>query len=203
MRFLRLISSLKLRVRPVAAAALAALIGVLGVAAPAGAGTLTSTLCAQVIAAYTQANAGLGAPTFNLSAAAQPCTVMQTGFGTNQSDLLYAGTRTVVAAGETLNLTSSLTDPFGNTLNFARVKAILVAAASTNTDNVVMGAAGSNPFLGPLGGTTPTVAVPPGGTMMVTAPPSGWTVGSAVNLKFASGGSTSIKYNLVIVGGSQ
>lgn len=171
-------------------------------AAPAAAGTLTSQFCATVIAAYTQASGGLGAPAFNLSAASQPCTVLQTGFSTGQADLIYAGTRTV-ATNETINLTSTLSDPFGNVLNFARIKAILVRASSKNTDTVVVGNAGSTPFLGPLAGTTPTVAVSPGGAYMVTAPPSGWTVGSNVNLKLASGGATSISYDLVIVGGSQ
>jgi hypothetical protein len=69
---------------------------------------------------------------------------------------------------------------------------------------VVIGA-GTNPFSGPLGGTLPTITVPPGGEVLLTAPVSGWTVTAATGdiLKIVnSAGSTSVDYDIIIAGTS-
>lgn len=127
------------------------------------------------------------------------------GTGSSQADRVFSDQRTLTAsASETLDLTS-LTDPSGASISFAKVKAIMIKAASGNTNSVVVGNAASNPFVGPLGGTTPTITIPPGGSVMLLAPVSGWSVanGSTDNLKIAnSAGSTSVTYDIMIIGTS-
>lgn len=65
--------------------------------------------------------------------------------------------------------------------------------------DVTVGAAASAPFLGPLGGTTPTFKVPAGGTEVWNSP-AGWTTSSANNLKFDPGSANATLY--VSVGGA-
>lgn len=128
---------------------------------------------------------------------------LASGVADNQADKVYSDRIQIAASGDTTLDLSALIDPMGVDLAFAKVKAILVKAAAGNTNNVVIGAAGSNPFLGPLGGTTPTISVPPGGVAMLTAPKGGWTVSTAVNLKLANSSSGSVvNFDLIIVGTS-
>lgn len=122
-----------------------------------------------------------------------------------QADLVWSSSRTLAAsANESLDLSGVLTDDFGGTLAFVSVKAIKVQADPGNTNDVVVGA-GSNPFVGPLGGTTPTFAVKPGGTAMFVAPKGGWSVVAATGdiLKVANGSSgTGVTYRITVIGTS-
>lgn len=126
------------------------------------------------------------------------------GSGANQATTLYEARRTIAASSnETLDLHGVLTDDFGQTVNFTSIKAIVVKASAANTNNVVIGAAGSNPFTGPFGGTTPTIAVPPGGRIVLTAPAAGWTVtdSSSDQLKVANSSSGSgVTYDILLIG---
>jgi hypothetical protein len=59
-----------------------------------------------------------------------------------QADRIWADTGTLAASANTdLDLAGALTDVFGATVTFARVKALVVAARDANTNNVVVGAA--------------------------------------------------------------
>lgn len=128
--------------------------------------------------------------------------------GTSSSmvDLAYQDTRTIAASG-TYNLDLSGTQDtnvFGVSLAFVKVKSIYVKAAAANTNNVIVGA-GTNPFVGPLGGTTPTITLPPGGELLLTAPVGGWTVTAATAdiLKFANSSSgTGVDFDVIITGTS-
>lgn len=125
------------------------------------------------------------------------------GTGNNQADLVFSDQRTLTASStETLDL-SSLVGPLGEAVAFAKIKAILIKASPNNTNSVIVGAAGSNPFLGPLGGTTPTLTIPPGGEILLAAPKAGWAVSTAVNLKLANSSSgSSVIYDIIITGTS-
>lgn len=128
---------------------------------------------------------------------------LASGTGAQQADLVHIDHISIAASGNTTkDLSGSLVDPLGNTCVFAKIKAILVKASAANSNNVVVGA-GSNPFTGPLGGTTPTVSVPPGGQFLISAPKDGWavTADTADILKFANSGSGSaVEMDLVIIG---
>ena len=123
-----------------------------------------------------------------------------------QADLVFADTRTIAASGdETLDMgtTGGLTSPLGAAFEPAEIVAVLMLADSGNTNNVVVGAA-TEPFLGPLGGTTPTTSIKPGGWLYWYAP-AGWAVANNTNdkLKVANSSSgTGVTYSIVIIGRS-
>lgn len=151
-----------------------------------------------------------GAPTFGSSQHVVQDTYTHTftnGSGANQVDRIYTETRTITASSSaTLDLAGVLADPFGATITFARIKAILIFADAANANNVVMGAAASNQFVGPFGDASDTLSTKPGGTTVLIAPDAtGWPVtgGSTDQLKFAnSAAGTSVTYDLVILGSS-
>lgn len=126
------------------------------------------------------------------------------GTGAGQANMVFSDERTVSAsATDSLDLAGSLTDPFGATMTFARIKAVLVKAAATNTNNVnvVMPASNGVPlFLAASDG----IAVQPGGLLLWVAPTAAGVVvtagtGDLLNLVNSAGGS-SVTYQIVIVG---
>lgn len=129
------------------------------------------------------------------------------GTGANQADLAFTDTRTLSSsATENLDLAGGLTDALGNTLTFASVKALIVVAAAGNTNDVVVGGAGSNAWAAPFGDATDTVKVPPGGVLVLADfGATGFAVAAGTSdiLKVTNGGSgTSVSYDLLIVGDS-
>lgn len=129
-----------------------------------------------------------------------------TGTTAGKADLMFSDTRTLSASSsEELDLAGGLSDPFGSSLTFVKVVAIMLIAAEGNTNNVVLGGAASNGFVGPFADSSDKIAVPPGGCVLLTAPSAGWTVTAATGdlLKIAnSGGTTGVTYDLIIVGRS-
>ncbi|MBV9920292.1 MAG: hypothetical protein JOY78_05460 [Pseudonocardia sp.] len=129
-----------------------------------------------------------------------------TGTAAGQVDMVFTDTRTLSASGtEDLDLAGSLTGAFGNTLTFARIKAIHVSAAAGNTNNVVVTRPASNgvPWLLAAGDG---IALRPGAAMT-------WASGSADATGVAvtagtgdlitvtnSAGTTSVTYNVIILG---
>ena len=87
-----------------------------------------------------------------------------------QADKIYADAFSIAASGNTdLDLVgTSLIGPDGATVSFARVKALIVAADAANTNNVVVGAAATNPWIGFLGATH-TLTLRPGALAMMAA----------------------------------
>ena len=127
------------------------------------------------------------------------------GSGANQAQKLFTDQRTLAASdNETLDLSGVLTDVFGATLTLTKIKAILVKAADGNTNNVIVGGAASNAWIGPFGDASDTVAVKPGGTMMLVAPDANGyavTAGTGDLLKVAnSAGGSAVTYDIVLVG---
>jgi hypothetical protein len=131
---------------------------------------------------------------------------LATGTGANQADMMWTDRRTLAAsATEDLDLAASLTGHVGGTLTFARIKALVVLAASANTNNVNVTRPASNGvplFLAASDG----VPVLPGGSFVWVAPnATGIAVTAATGdlLTFTnSAGSTSVTYDVVIIGAS-
>ena len=128
------------------------------------------------------------------------------GTGANQADRIFTDTRTLSAsATEDLDLAGSLTDAYGATITLARIKAILVKAASGNTNNVNVSRPASNGvplFLAASDG----IQVLPGGAFLWVAPNAAGiavTAGTGDLLTFTNSSSgTSVTYDVVIVGSS-
>ncbi|WKD36505.1 hypothetical protein [Streptomyces xanthophaeus] len=133
---------------------------------------------------------------------------LESGSGAGKADRIFADQRTLAAsANETLDLAGSLTDNLGVTTSFARVKFILVAAVSTNVNNVVIGANASADFVGLLNAAG-TVTLRPG-AWFASASGSTDATGMVVTattadlIKIAnSGAGTSVVYDIIIIGNS-
>ncbi len=135
-------------------------------------------------------------------------TAFDNGTGAGQVDKIFTDTRVLNAsASEDLDLAGVLTDAFGATITFARVKALLISAASGNTNNVVVGGVAAGLSAGPiLPQTTGQVVVRPGGGVAFwvgSADATGYvvTATTADLLHIAnSGAGTSVTYDVAIVG---
>lgn len=132
------------------------------------------------------------------------------GTAAGKADRIFSDTRTINASSnDDLDLAGgSLTDAFGAALTFVKVKGIFVKAADGNTNNVVIGAAASNQFVGPFGAGTHTIAVRPGGFEAIGVGEGdlnayGVTAATGDILRIAnSGAGTSVTYDIVIWGTS-
>lgn len=165
--------------------------------------TLTAAIKAVINATYRGVN-DLGTPEFPLSISAS--NAFTNGVGINQADLIFSDRRTLAAsANEDLDLAGVLTDPFGVVITFAKIKAILIKAASGNTNSVNIKPATTNGFLGPFNAAADTIKIPPNGIVLLTAPINGWpvTAGTADLINIANGGgTTSVDYDIIIIGTS-
>jgi len=129
------------------------------------------------------------------------------GTAMGQADLIWGDTNTLAASANTdIDLAGVLTNPLGGTLTFARIRLILVIASAGNTNNVVLGNAASNQFVGPFGAATHTAAVRPGGMFMAAAPDTtGWAVtagtGDLLRVANSAAGST-VDYSIMVIGAS-
>lgn len=129
----------------------------------------------------------------------------------NAADIVFFDQRTVAtASNDDLDLAGALSDAFGGTITMAEVVAVLVIngpiTGSANTTDLTIGA-GTNPFLGFLGGTTPTVGpIGPGGVFYIACPDAGGlgavTGGSADVLRIANSSGASATYQIAILGRS-
>lgn len=130
-----------------------------------------------------------------------------TGTGAGSADRIWHDQRTIAPSGtDDLDLAGVLTDVFGATVTFVRVKALIVAAAAGNTNNVIVGNAATNGFITWVGGATNTVTVRPGGFLALAASDAtsyAVTAGTGDLLRIAnSGAGTSVVYDIVVIGAS-
>lgn len=121
----------------------------------------------------------------------------------SKADLMWSDERTLAAStAEDLDLAGTLSDAFGVTITAAELVAVYIEAASTNTNDVVVGAATQAVPL--FGGTNGTIAVKPGGMFMIAAPGAAGQAtigaGSTDDLQIANGGSGSaVTYKVFIL----
>lgn len=126
------------------------------------------------------------------------------GTGANQASLVWSDQRTILAsANDDIDLAGVLTDAFGATITFARIKTIVIKAADTNVNNVVVGGASST-FTTWVTGTNPAVLVRPGGLLVLSAPDATAyvvTATSADTFRITNGGAgTSVVYDIILIG---
>lgn len=131
------------------------------------------------------------------------------GVAAGQADRIYSDTNTLAASANVdIDLAGTLTDPYGQTITFAKVKGLIVAAAAGNTNNVIVGGAAATQFASWVGAATHTVTVRPGGVLALftgSADANGYTVAAGTTdfLRIAnSGGTTSVTYDIWVIGTS-
>lgn len=133
---------------------------------------------------------------------------LESGTTAGKADKVFHDQRTLAAsASEDLDLAGVLTDVYGASITFAKIKFIAISAASGNTNNVLVGAASATQFVGLLNAAG-VIALRPGMTFaamagVLDATGMAVTAGTGDLLKIAnSAGSTSVTYDIVIVGTS-
>ncbi len=165
---------------------------------------LTSGVNVQLDALLTSA--------LDLSTVSSPLTIAQhypltSGTGANQADKVWSDTRTLAASGtENLDLAGVLLDAFGVAITFVKVKAMLIRAASGNTNDVLVGGHATTAFVNWVSDPTDVIVVKPGGLFLLVAPgASGYGVTAATGdlLKVTnSAGTTGVTYDIAILGTS-
>jgi hypothetical protein len=127
------------------------------------------------------------------------------GSGADQASNIFSDERTLAAsASESLDLSGVLQNAFGSTLTLTKVKAILIVANSANTNNVVVGGAASNCFVGPFADATDKIVIGPGDAFLLTrrsAAGMAVAAGTGDILQVANSGSgTSVTYQIILLG---
>lgn len=135
------------------------------------------------------------------------------GVGANQADRLFVDERTVnSASNDDIDLAGVLADAFGTTITLAELVFLGVInkpkspTAAANTTNLTIGL-GTNPFLGFLGGTLPTLGpLPPGAAAFLIAPGAAGfgTITGASNdlLRIANSSGAAATYQIAALGRS-
>jgi hypothetical protein len=149
------------------------------------------------------AGAGVPALTTTIPLAAQESLTF--GTSTGQINIIISQARTLAASSnETLDINTGLADIFNATPTMLHLKYIYLAIQSGgDVTGLTLAGGASNPFLGPLAGTTPTLTVYPNGPGYQNGEPTvGWTVSSgAANIKITNNSSSaSVTYQIVLGG---
>lgn len=168
--------------------------------------TLTSVLTTQAICDYTSA---LDLVTGSAPLNYRNRVSLTSGTGAGQADRVFSDTRTVLAsANDDLDLAAGLTDAFGASITFARVKALIVTASPSNVNNVLVGGDATSTFLTWVVAEADAVILRPGASLALVAgvaDATGYavtaTTGDLLRITNAAGGS-SVVYSIVIVGAS-
>jgi hypothetical protein len=167
--------------------------------------SLTSSLSAAV--GFTQSSA-LDLGTASLPVSVRAAVQLVSGTGAGQADLVFSDRRSIAASGtEGLDLAGTLTDAFGATLTFVKIKGLYVRADAANTNNVVVGADGTSPWTTLLN-STGTVTLRPGAFFLAAAGSAdatgyGVTASTGDILKVANSSSgTAVSYDIVVIGTS-
>lgn len=131
---------------------------------------------------------------------------LATGTAVGQADRVFSDTRQVNAStNDDLDLAGSLTDSFGVTVSFVKIKGIYVKSALANTQNFTVGAAAANGWSTLLAATAITMR--PGQRWGAAVDPTdntawGVTAGTGDLLRIANGAGSQITYDIIIVGTS-
>ena len=129
---------------------------------------------------------------------------MTTGTSANQVDKVWSDSRTLAATSETLDLAGSLTDAFGSTVTFVKVRTILIHNTSTTTTEVLaIGGAAGTQFVNWVANSSDIVNIGPDGIFLLHSPIDGYAVGAGASdfLKIDAGADT-ITYEIIIWGTS-
>lgn len=130
--------------------------------------------------------------------------LFSSGTGANQANALYQTQATLAASARTTyDLHASLTDDFGQSVTCTKLRALIVKAASGNTNNVLVGGGSTTiTALTSTGALQEGLVVRPGGQIIWVFPDAtggALTAGSSDVLQVAnSAGSTAVTYDIIV-----
>jgi hypothetical protein len=166
---------------------------------------LSTTLA---LAAFAEQTSTLDLGSAKFPARLQRSVNLTDGTAAGQANRVFSDRRSIAASGaEDLDLAGVLLDAFGAAITFARIKGLYIAAASTNVNNVVVGADATNPWATLLSATG-TITLRPGACFAAfagAADGTGYavTAGTGDLLQVAnSGAGSAVEYDIFVVGAS-
>ena len=125
--------------------------------------------------------------------------------GSGQADVIFHDRRTISAGGsEALDLAGALTDQYGATVTFVKIKAMIFRNANTSGAGVLaVGGAAANQFVNWVADSSDIVNIQATGILLLTAPLAGFavTAGTGDQLKVAASGAD-VTYDVVLIGTS-
>jgi hypothetical protein len=136
-------------------------------------------------------------------------TVLADGTGDDQADLVWHDRRTIAASSnDDLDLAGVLSDAFGDTVSFARIKGIFIRNRSdqqgTPTEAQIQVGGGSNVFASWLGASGDIVKIDAGGMFLLTNPTAtayAVTAGTGDILRVTNNdGSDQAEYDIIVIG---
>jgi hypothetical protein len=158
-------------------------------------------------ASFTEAATAVG--TYQIPVSSSLNLSYTNGTASNQVDTIYAKTFSLASTTQTIDLTS-LTDPAGNSINFARVREFIVVNTSTTAGYDLEVYSGSSNGWAPIGavsGTPCYVRYGSGAMYRLSDPVStgsgnGNVVGSTSKTITFNSGSNTVTFYVIVVGGS-
>lgn len=128
------------------------------------------------------------------------------GGGASLADEIWFDERTLTSSSnETLDFNTGLTDSIGTSVTLSYMTAIMIFSLAANGVGIVVEGGASNPLAAAgqiLGGTAPTITLPPGAMMLFASPGTPWTVSATqCNLKVVNSDSAhSATYDIIVIG---
>lgn len=133
----------------------------------------------------------------NIAINPSPSITFADGTGASSANKVYQATRSLTAGADSIDLAGSLTDSYGSTAVFVRVKAVYIRNNGTAT--MTFGA-GSNPWATMLN-STGTLKVPAGGFVLIATPDAtGYTVTAGTGDLLNVSGTGTETYDIAILG---
>ena len=120
------------------------------------------------------------------------------------ADLVFSDRRTLAGTTENIDLAGSLTDAFGATITFARIKMIFIHNRNTSVGHTLtIGGAGSNTFL-LFADASDKYAIGPNGMMLLWEPSAAAkpVTASTGDILLVNAGANTIVYDIIIIGSS-
>lgn len=168
--------------------------------------SLKTTIRHSIHAVLTSSGEGLGNPSVTVDDTANPAEFTN-GTTNDKADMVHRQSSSLAASGtETLDMGTGggMLQPFGAAFEPVELVQVWIQNDLTSLSDLIVGAAGAEPFLGPMGGTAPTTTLKPG-EHLDWYRPTGFAVTNNSNDKLkiaASAGSGPATYKKIIVGRS-
>lgn len=130
---------------------------------------------------------------------------LSNGTGADQANIIWSDTRTISASSnDDLDLAGGLTDAYGATITFTKIKGILVYAYAENSNILQIGGAASNAFVNWVASATDIINLRPGGSFGITvtdATAYAVSAGTGDILRLTNGGAgSSVTYDIMLIG---
>ena len=101
----------------------------------------------------------------NISVSKTPSISFTDGAGAAQANQLYHANKTLGGSADSLDLAGGVTDGYGGTITFARVKALYI----NNTGNANITVGGGSNAMSTILGASSTIVIRPGSFMLIAA----------------------------------